>query len=98
MADPGESWSLERFVERLDQWVEVEQPPEPVRVAVTRAIFTRMEDPYQGVRRVEGHDNYWFGVIPRSTHEGFVVTWSYRIFEAARTVRCDMISTLSAPA
>jgi hypothetical protein len=91
-------WKLERFVERLDLWVDVTRPSEDLRIRVTEQIFTRMEHPYRGVKRVAGSDNLWFGVIPGSSHDpGMVVTWAYRIFDSRRAVRCDLIESLSYP-
>jgi len=61
-------------------------------------IFTRMETPYRGVKRVPEGDNLWFGVIPGTAHEaGMAVTWAYRVFESRRAVRCDLIETLRIP-
>jgi hypothetical protein len=78
--------------------VELERPSEDLRVAVTEQVFTRMETPYRGVKRVWGEDNLWFGVIPRSAHgSGMVVTWAYRILESRRAVRCDLIESINYP-
>lgn len=98
MPDGEIPWNLERFVERLDLWLDLEHPEESLRLVVTEQIFTRMETPYRGVKRVRDGDNLWFGVIPGSAHgSGMVVTWAYRIFESRRAVRCDMIQSMSAP-
>jgi hypothetical protein len=59
-------WSLERFVERLDLWLDLEHPEESLRLVVTEQIFTRMETPYRGVKRVRDGDNLWFGVVPEA--------------------------------
>ncbi len=96
--DGDTSWVLERFIERLDLWVDLESPPEQLRLTVTEQIFTRMETPYRGVKRVPEGDNLWFGVIPGTAHEaGMAVTWAYRVFESRRAVRCDLIETLRIP-
>jgi hypothetical protein len=60
-------------------------------------LFTRLEDPYVGVRREPTFDNLWFGAVPGSIRAGTVVACSYWIFESSRTVRCDSIATLSLP-
>lgn len=96
--EPDAPWVLERFVERLDLWAETESPPEEIRLVVTEQIFTRMETPYRGVKRISDGDNLWFGVVPGSAHgSDLVVTWAYRVFESRRAVRCDLIETLSVP-
>ena len=54
--------------------------------------------PYQGVQRVEGFPNLWFGRVPRTVDsKGRAVACSYWIAESTRTVRCDSIATLSLP-
>lgn len=86
------------FVERLETWVEAEDPFEDLRLAVTRWIFTRQQDPYQGVRREPGFDNLWFGTIPGTSHGGSqVVVCAYWIEERTHTVRCDSFASLSRP-
>lgn len=91
-------WTLENFIERFDAWAELESPTDDLRCIVMAWILTRDDDPYQGVRRETGFPNLWFGPIPDS-HDGsgHVVTCSYWIEEARRTVRCDNFGTLSLP-
>jgi hypothetical protein len=50
-------WSLTDFVDRLDAWIDLEQPDRDLRLMVTAWILTRYTDPYQGVRREPGFDN-----------------------------------------
>lgn len=96
--DSDNAWKLERFIERLDLWVDLEAPTEDLRITVIEQIFTRMETPYRGVKRVWSGDNLWFGVVPGTAHgAGMVVTWAYRIFESRRAVRCDLIESISFP-
>ena len=91
-------WTLENFAEALDRWIDEEHPSEALRIHVTTWIFTRFEDPYQGVRREPGFPNLWFGAIPGSTHEeDHVVACAYWIREGDRTVRCDSFATLGWP-
>jgi hypothetical protein len=87
------------FLDRLDAWAEQESPPAELRRFVTSWIMTRLEDPYQGVRRASGFENLWFGPIPGSDRDGSgtIVTCSYWIDESTRTLRCDSFATLSLP-
>lgn len=96
----GTEWKLEGFLDRVELWEKNEPASaaiDTVRLAVLDWIMSRYVDPYQGVRREPGFDNFWFGPIPGTEHDGQVVCCSYWIQEATRTVRCDLIQTLSSP-
>lgn len=98
MPDSSRPWFLENFLERLDQWVELEGPPEQIRLAATAWIMTRLDDPYLGVRREPGFDNLWFGPIPETQHgDGLVAACSYWIFEREHRLRCDSFASLTRP-
>ena len=98
MPDSHQVWTLENFLDRLDQWVELEGPPEQVRLTATAWIMTRVDDPYEGVRRAPGFENLWFGPIPGSGHgPGLVAACSYWIFERERRLRCDSFASLARP-
>jgi hypothetical protein len=89
---------LENFLDRFDAWAELQCPTQDLRCIVLDWIVARGEDPYQGVRRVEGSSNLWFGRIPNSRDgSGRVVVCSYWIEESSRTVRCNIFGTLSLP-
>jgi hypothetical protein len=91
-------WTLLGFLERLDQWVARESPPDEVRLLATAWIMTRYDDPYQGVRREGKFPNLWFGPVPGSQDRGGrVVACSYWIDEENRTVRCDSFDSFYAP-
>ncbi|MCK9921237.1 hypothetical protein MXD61_04850 [Frankia sp. AgPm24] len=90
-------WTLVNFVERLDLWIDVEAPSDELRRLVTSWIFTRTDDPYQGVRREAGFPNLWFGAIPRSARGEQVVCCSYWIEDGAHRVVCDSFGTLNRP-
>ncbi|NUW31468.1 hypothetical protein HTZ77_08525 [Nonomuraea sp. SMC257] len=93
-------WELAEFVERLDLWEKTEPASAAladVCLAVTRWIMNRCEDPYRGAERQDDFDNLWFAAIPGTLHDGQVVCCSYWIEETTRTVRCDLISTLTWP-
>lgn len=93
---PG--WRLADFEEALDRWIELEQPNQDLRLTVTGWVFTRTEDPYQGMHREPELPNLWFGVVPRTAHgDSQVVACSLWIEEATQTVRCDSFATLSWP-
>jgi hypothetical protein len=69
-----------------------------LRITVLSWIFTRSEDPYQGVRRAPGLENLWFGPIPGAFGtDGTIVTCSYWIEERTRTVRCDLFGSVAPP-
>ncbi len=93
-----QAWWLEGFEECLDRWIEIENPPTGLTVLVADWVFTRAEDPYQGVRREVGFDNLWYGPVPGSGHgQGEAVACSYWVEERNRIVRCNSISTLGQP-
>ena len=98
VVDEALPWALEGFIERLDEWIERENPSVDLRLLTTAWVMTRTEDPYAGVRREPDFDNLWFGPVPRTvTPEGTVVACSYWIFETAHVVRCDSVATLTLP-
>ena len=95
MAEP---WQLHSFSNRLDEWIELEHPEDWLRVLVGNWVLSRIEDPYDGLRRVPDFDNLWFGVVPGSLDaDETVVAGSLWIFEHNHSVRCDRIATLSWP-
>ena len=92
MGRPSGGWNLAEFEEWLNRWIAQESPSEDLRLAVAHWLLSRLEDPYQGMRReAEGHPNLWFGMVQ-------AVYCSYLIFEQTGTVRCNSLSTLSWPA
>jgi hypothetical protein len=103
LSQPSTAWELRRFVECLDRWAEQEGPSSDLVIRVALWAQSRMDNPYEGVRReVRGFDgawfdNLWYGSIPGSHHQGKVVTCSYFIFERERYVQCATIATLSRP-
>lgn len=91
-------WTLEGFLELLDTWIQIESPPDDLRLLVTAWIMTRYDDPYQGVHREPSFENLWYGPVPRSANgKGAVVVCSYWIIESTRTVRCNSFATLNLP-
>lgn len=100
MPDSFGGWRLELFLERFDMWAQREgtNVDQDLRLVVVSWMQSRMDDPYQGVRRQEGFENFWFGLIPNSGDgQGNFVGCSYWIFEADRLVRCDNYGLLSWP-
>lgn len=91
-------WTLQDFLLRLDQWASQEGASPDLRLEVTAWIFSRADDPYQGVRRAPGFDNLWYGQIPHTVHESDqAVMCAYWVHEQSRTVRCDRFGTLRMP-
>lgn len=68
-----------------------------LRVLVLNWLLSRIDDPYDGLRRQPDFDNLWFGVVPGSLHSGEVIACSLWVFEQNHSVRCDRIATLSWP-
>lgn len=95
----GEPWRLSRFQERLDEWIDLEDPDDRLRIVVVNWVLSRMEDPYDGLLRQQGFDNLWFGIIPGTgdLSARSAVVCSLWIEETAHSVRCDRIATLSWP-
>lgn len=99
MADGGPAWELERFTEMLEIWATHESASIDLRLVVTAWLFTRLDDPYQGVERETGFENLWYGVVPGSAmDDGTVVTCSYWIEERRHALRCNAFATLHWPA
>jgi hypothetical protein len=91
-------WILLGFLDRLDQWVERESPPDELRLLVTAWIMTRFDDPYQGVRREGKFPNLWFGPVPDAVDtQGRLVACAYWIDEVNHTVRCDSFGSFPPP-
>lgn len=61
-------WTLDLFEAKLDEWIQLENPPEAIRVLTTAWILSRLDDPYDGVRRESGFDDLWYGVVPGTLH------------------------------
>src|SRR5262249_26810015 len=83
---PTSRWTLQGFDERLEAWISLDQPDEALRFAVLQWLFTRMEDPYGGVRRARELPDLWYGVVPDSLRDDHVVVCSYWINERAATI------------
>jgi hypothetical protein len=96
--DAAWPWTLELFLERLDLWADEAKPSADLVIVVATWIQSRMDDPFDDVERAEGFEDLWFGAIPGSD-DGFgnVVTCSYWINVATRSVRCDLFSTSTWP-
>lgn len=90
-AVPADEWVLLRFETELDAWADREGVPPDVLLPILVWILGRIDDPYAGVQRAEGFENLWHGWVPHTYGlvQDRVVTCSYWIDEAARTVRCD---------
>lgn len=98
MSSPRSAWELDRFLDCFDRWVDLEKPDQDLRHRVLGWVFTRYDDPYQGMQRQLEAPNLWFGKIP-GTYDGHgeAVCCSYWISETTRTVVCDSIATLPMP-
>lgn len=92
-----ESWRLIGFEERLDEWAELEGSADWLLMLVLNWLLSRIDDPYDGLRRQPDFDNLWFGVVPGSFNDDMVVVCSLWVFEGTHTLRCDRIATLSWP-
>ncbi|KLL09636.1 hypothetical protein FrCorBMG51_23515 [Protofrankia coriariae] len=76
-----------------------ESPADDPRRLVTPWIFTRIDDPYQGIRCEPGSPNLWFGPLPQSEHTGSgpALCHSCWIEEGTHRVICDTFTTLTRP-
>jgi hypothetical protein len=90
-------WQLAAFAERLDIGGAEQKASDELIRTVAAGIFTRYDDPYRDVRRDTGSPNYWWGPIPDTEHERYVVCCFYSIIETERRVRCDTFATLALP-
>jgi hypothetical protein len=91
-------WNLSEFDEWIDRWIEQESPDVELRLAVRAWLLSRLEDPYQGVRREPGFENLWSCTVPGTRRGWTAVVCSYFIFELTGTIRCNSLATLSWPA
>ena len=48
----------------MDEWVDLEGPPEWLRLLVLNWLLSRIDDPYEGLRRQPDFENLWFGLVP----------------------------------
>lgn len=95
--EAGSHWELRGFIEKLDEWIDLESPSDDVRLIVGEWLLSRLDDPHSGMRREEDIDDLWFGPIPHSQHQGAVVVCSYFVRQRTRTVTCDRFATLALP-
>lgn len=80
LPEPADQWRLDNFIEALDSWIELEDPPIGMRRWVTSWLLSRLETPYAGVVRADGFADLWYGVVPNTQHGGgYVVACSYWI-------------------
>lgn len=96
MPDPGR-WTLVNVEQALDRWELVDHPDHDLTMAVIGWLFSRLEDPYQGVRREPSFPHFWYGAIPTTKRGNREVVCAYRIEEMSRQVICDNISLLRSP-
>jgi hypothetical protein len=85
------------FNDAFGAWVRQERPAPDLQRLVFDWIYTRYDDPYQGVRRERGFPNLWYGAVPNSSRGGEAVQCAYFIEEREHLVRCDSFATLSEP-
>ncbi len=79
-------------------WEQQEAPDDDLRLLVTGWVWSRYDDPYDGVRRTPDMPDLWFGTVPwTDTPDGRVVVCAYWIDELNRVVTCSSIATLSRP-
>jgi hypothetical protein len=95
--DGAVDWTLERFLERMDTWIERESPSYGLRLVVLDWIMSRHDNPYRGMRRERHFANLWFGPVPGTEFDGTVIVCSYWIEESTRTLTCYDICTLNNP-
>ena len=98
MRPAEQRWTLERFLEQLDLWVEREALHEDVKLLVLPWIQSRLDDPYRGVRREPDVANLWYGPVPGVRDaESRIAVGSYFVFESRSVVRCNSFALLSPP-
>ena len=95
---PPTRWRLDGFDERYQEWLDQEHPDHSLGTLVLNWLFTRMEDPYEGVTRESGFPNLWWGGVPFSGHgDDQVVVVVYWVNESTHSLRCDRIASLTWP-
>jgi hypothetical protein len=91
-------WQLVNFEDRLNRWLDLERPDPTIRRAVVEWIVDAADNVYAAARRhPEIGSNYWRVNVPKSQHDGQIVTCCFWVEEETRTVTCDTIATLSLP-
>ena len=78
-------WQLEGLLELFEYWAASQHPSDELREIVVQWIFTRYNDPYEGVRREPMNPNLWYGQIPRTVRNDSVVVCGYSIFATSRS-------------
>ena len=96
-ADPPPVWTLEGFLERLDEWKGLEHPPDELLIIVTDWILGRMADPMVGARRATEFDDLWFAIIPGTNNGTDMVTCTYWIDATNKVARCSFYGNQSPP-
>lgn len=95
---PNRPWQILGTEDCLNRWQDREKPSTDLSFLVAEWLVSKMDDPYQGMRRIPEFPNMWFGKVSRSDHRpDSVVVCTYEIDEAAHTVHLRSIATLSKP-
>jgi hypothetical protein len=91
-------WQILGTEDCLTRWQDLEKPSTDLCFLVAEWLLSKMDDPYQGMRRVPNFPTLWFGKVARSDHGAdSVVVCSYEIDEDTHTVYVRSIATLSKP-
>ena len=90
-------WTLRDFLERFDEWVERENPPENWAIGTMAWIHGLLDDPYSHASRHPEWEGWWFSVVPGAQDHSAAVVCLYRVDEARREARCSTFSILSKP-
>jgi len=65
---PNLPWQILGTEECLDRWQDREEPSTDLSFLVAEWLVSKLDDPYQGMRRVPELPNLWFGKVSRSDH------------------------------
>ncbi len=96
---PDALWRLIDVDDRLDEWIERESPNQDLIIAVTAWTLSRMEDPYESLRRDPGFANLWFGKVPRTYDPDTRTAIACTLFvdEQSHEVKIDRFARLGVP-
>ena len=87
---PGRGrWTLARFDDEFDLWVERARPSDDIKVVVLDWVISRFDDPYSGAVREPNFDNLWRARIPETTNDASELVYCvYFIRESQNVVTC----------
>ena len=94
----SDEWTLFDFALRLQQWIDIDDPPASWRRASIRLVERLSRDPFTGARQTfENDPRLWSVIVPGAEDETNQVLCTYLVDHEGRSLRCGNVSTLRRP-